>query len=160
MLEIKNLILDLNTDFSKKITVFKVKANTQLNLEIKGSFRGPKNYEYIFPVSLLGPFSAIKINGKFFVSEGSKLKLIFSVTDTLKTKAAAIDLNLKGLIFDKTSSVIVGQKISLSHKDSRLKHSLAFGGLNPDILSYLNSRGITNNWLKGYLEKNYVNTNV
>ncbi len=157
MIEIKNLILDLNTDSPKKITVFKVKAHTQLNLEIKGSFKGPKNYEYIFPVSLLGPLSAIKINGKFFVSEGSKLKLIFSVADTLKAKTASIDLNLKGLIFDKTSSVIVGQKISLSHKDSRLKHSLAFGGLNPEILSYLNSRGITNNWLKVYLEKNYIN---
>lgn len=156
MLKTNNLHIDLNSIREIKPTVFKVAAQTQLNLKVTGSFSGSKMYVYIFPVLLQGPLSAVNIEGKFFVSGSSQLKLMFSVNDTLKARAVSVSLNLKGLVFDKASRILVGQKISLSHKDSHLNHSLAFGSLSEEVLSYLNSRGVGNQWLKTYLEKNYV----
>ena len=156
MLKTNNFHISLNSTQTVKTVAFKVKAHTQLNLKVTGSFKEPKMYEYIFPILLQGPYSAVNIEGKFFVCGGSQLKLVFSASDTLKAKASSVNLSLKGLVFDKNSRILVDQKISLSHKDSHLRHSLAFGSLSQEVLNYLDSRGVDNHWLKAYLEKNYV----
>lgn len=159
MLKTTDIFLNLNSLKANKIAVFKIPAHSQLNLLVTGSFKEPKAYEYTLPIILKGIKSTVNIEGKFFVCGGSHLNLIFTAKDTLKAKAASINLNLKGLVFDEASHIFVKQKISLSHKDSRLKHSLAFGSLSKEVLNYLDSRGVDNHWLRSYLEENYIKIN-
>ncbi|HPS28221.1 MAG TPA: SufD family Fe-S cluster assembly protein [Candidatus Paceibacterota bacterium] len=160
MLKITDIFLNLNSVKANKPAVFKIPANSQLNLTVTGSFKEPKTYEYTLPILLGGVGSAVNVEGKFFVCGGSHLNLIFTAKDTAKAKAASINLNLKGLVFDKSSHIFVKQKISLSHKDSHLKHSLAFGSLSKEVLNYLDSRGVDSHWLRSYLEENYVKVNA
>ena len=159
MTKITEIVLNLNSLKTVKPVIFRVPAHSQLNLIVTGSFKEPKTYEYTLPIFLEGAESIANIEGKFFVCGGSRLSLIFTAKDTLKAKAASINLNLKGLVFDEASHIFVKQKITLSHKDSHLKHSLAFGSLSKEVLNYLDSRGVDSHWLRDYLEANYVKIN-
>jgi len=157
MSKITEVVLNLNALKSAQPVSFRVPAYHQLNLTVTGSFKESKTYEYALSILLAGAKSTANVEGKFFICNGSRCHLIFTAKDTPKAKAASINLNLKGLLFDEASRIFVKQQITLRHKDSHLKHSLAFGSLNKDILNYLDSRGVDKNWLRSYLENNYTN---
>lgn len=153
---IKTIVLDFQKLKTGQKTSFRIKPQTTLYLKIRGSFTDKHLYEHSVYLILEGDKSSVDLQGKFFVGDSSQLKLHFFVKDTNKTKAARINLDLKGLLFDRSSQAIIEQNISLSHKDSLLHHSLAFGSPNPDILNYLASRGVGIEWFKSYLSSNYA----
>ncbi len=152
----QNIVLNLNSLKTGHKTSFKIEPLTTLSLKIIGSFNNKHLYEHSFDILLKGRESSLDLQGKFFVSDDSQLKLQFVVKDTKKTKAAKVSLDLRGLVFDANSQALIEQNISLSHKDSLLHHSLAFGSLSPEILNYLTSRGVETKWLKSYLFSNYA----
>lgn len=156
MSTIKNIVLNLNSLKTGQKTSFKIGPKTTLCLKIIGSFNNKHLYQQLFNILLAGKESALNLQGKFFICDDSQLKLQFVVKDTKKTKAAKINLDLRGLVFDKNSHALIEQNISLSHKDSLLHHSLAFGSLSPEILNYLSSRGVEKTWLRNYLFSNYA----
>lgn len=156
MTAIKTIVLDFQKLKTGQKTSFRIKPQTTLYLKVRGSFADKHLYEHSVYLILEGDKSSLDLQGKFFVSDGSQLKLHFFLKDTNKTKEARINLDLKGLLFDRNSQAIIEQNISLSHKDSLLHHSLAFGSPSPDILNYLASRGVEIEWFKSYLFSNYA----
>jgi Fe-S cluster assembly scaffold protein SufB len=157
MTAIQHIALDLNSGkkSEQKISL-KVKPQTKLFLKIIGNFNNQQFSQRSLNITLAGRGSSLDLQGKFFICENSQLKLNLLIKGTKQTKAAQVNLDLRGLVFDKKSRVTVEQNISLNHKDSHLHHSLALGSLNPDILSYLSSRGVPIVWLKSYLLSNYA----